>query len=68
MLDMHAKGQIAQARADHVRRRIKIRGRWLRRAVCALDGQHWPCRAITIAADIEAGRRDITGRPIRGPL
>jgi hypothetical protein len=68
MLNLHAKGLIAQVRADHVRRRIKLPEHWFRRTVCALDGQRWPCRAITIASDIEAGRRDISGRPIGEPL
>lgn len=68
MIDLYATGMVAQIRDDHVKRRIKIPGHWFRRAVCALDGQRWPCRCVVMAADIEAGRRDISGRPIRGPL
>lgn len=54
---------VEKIEADHrpVRRRVG----WLRwRRYCVLDGQPYPCHRADLAADVRAGRRDVSGRPV----
>lgn len=66
MIEPHAQTLAGQIEADHVYVRVKIPGRWFRRRVCQLGQRPAPCAARQRAADLRAGRVDVTGRPYAG--
>lgn len=67
MIQQHAQQLAQQIEADHVTVKVQP-GRWWqfwrRRKVCALCRRPAPCAARQRAADIRAGRVDVTGRLI----
>ena len=64
MIEQHAQQVAQQIEADHVTMKVRIEGRWFRRKVCALCRRPAPCAARRRAADLRAGRVDVTGRPV----
>jgi hypothetical protein len=64
VIELHAKRLAGQIETDHVYVKVTVPGRWWRRKVCALCNRPAPCAARKRAADILAGRRDVTGRPL----
>ena len=59
-----AQSIVEQIRAAHLVIEVKVPGRWRKQRVCALCQQPDPCGRRVFADDIEAGRRDIAGRPL----